>query len=101
MSTLTLVLTQLAARPVGLCRRLHNRLGAVHRRWLLKDLRAQLDRLELSMGIATDQAIDNARHNRRDPALQAHRTALRREHEEKARRWLTVRRELDTLEPGL
>ena len=83
---------------LGLCSRLHN----AYQRWylglLLKSLRRQLDQLESRMGDAADEAAALALRHRIAPGLQAHREGMRAQHKLLAERWLTVRRELDTLE---
>lgn len=80
------------------CSRLHTLLQRRYLAWLLKALRAQLDELEGRMADAADEAAALALRHRLAPGLQAHREGMRAQHRLLAERWLTVRRELDTLE---
>lgn len=82
----------------GLCSRLHAGLKRWQLAWLLKSLRSQLDALEARMAEAADDAAALALRHRIAPGLQAAREGMRAQHKLLAVRWLTVRRELDTLE---
>lgn len=101
MSIPTTALTAASSSAVRLCRRLHSRIRAWYLAWLLADIRKQLDRLEAAMAEATNQVVDLARLHRHSPAMQGHRQAMRAKHETLAKRWLVVRRDLDTLEGQL
>jgi hypothetical protein len=63
-------------------------------------MRGRMDRLQAAMHEATETAIGLALMHRHSPALQAHRRALRLEHEALFSEWKRVRAELDVLDAG-
>lgn len=85
-------------QAMQLCERLLRPARVALLRWELSDLEERMGRKTHEINEATDKVVELARFHRVDPVLNAHRKALREEHDDLSTRWTDTQRKLDTLQ---